>query len=130
MNESIASELNHVLRTSWVVQWIRIHQPWARGFNPRFGKVPPATAQRCRVPQSLRPDSLGLRTALRSLVLQRPRPTRLEPMLCNKRRHCAEKPAPRSWRAPPALSRWRNARAQQRRQSTVQKAIQVDFMLQ
>ena len=31
MNESIVSELNHVLkvieRTSWVVQWIRIHLP-------------------------------------------------------------------------------------------------------
>ena len=49
------------------------------GFNPWSGTVPHAMQQLRRVPQSLKPDCLGLHAALRSPVLQRLRPARLEP---------------------------------------------------
>ena len=54
MNKSIASELNHVLRTCWVVQWISAMGTWVQslvreGLACHGAAVPGATVTEARL---------------------------------------------------------------------------------
>ena len=133
MNESIVSELNHVLklieRTSGVVPWIRIHlamqgtrvQSLGReGLACHAAAAPGAPVTEVRLPRAAHgPAEPG--GAAPEAHAPGARALQQETLR-------DEKPAPRSWRAAPALSSWRNARTQPRRRSTVKKVpIQVDF---
>ena len=69
-------------------QWFSVKESTRQcrryGFNPWPGKIPYAEERLSPVPQLL---SLGPRACERQLLRD------LEPMLCNKRSHCNEKPA-------------------------------------
>ena len=86
---------NGIMGTSLMAQWLRIRLPvqgtWVRMLvqeDPACCRATKPTSHNywAHVPQLLKP------TSSRVHVLQLLKPVHLEPMLCNKRSHCNEKP--------------------------------------
>ena len=91
---STPSLRNHVPRTSLVAQWLRIRLP-RQGTEVRALVREDPTCRGATKPVHHNYRACALEPASRNYwarVLQLLKPTHLEPVLCNKRSHCNEKP--------------------------------------
>ena len=76
-------------RASLVAQWLRIHLPMqGTRVKPWSGKIPYAVEQLSLCATTSEPTQHNYRACTAQLL----KPVHVEPVLCNKRRHCNKKP--------------------------------------